>query len=344
MTDRRSLTEPIRSPILRQDGVEEKRLTPVVRDTRRAGSRRTAADAFFPLVMKRLFVAIMLTAVLPMAVGGDEVVAPNQAAIPNDAAIIAAYRSASDGYSSDEIILHDGRRHAWLTALDPDWMSYGEPWQSGTLLRLIGLRKAGKLPAMSRFRGAAVDPSIVPIAEIAARRVMDEHDVSTDELLCNDWLHDELQRYADEIVPGVDGYAIRKSVLRLRKSRRLRPELTLRVTDWHRSIATYSYADLDAAIDDGETITRGAGVYLFRDATGYLYIGEASDLRERLKQHLRRSDRLSLRQHLETIGNGDLTIELHTFDKDSPANRLDVRRAYESELIRSREPRLNVRP
>jgi hypothetical protein len=39
-----------------------------------------------------------------------------------------------------------------------------------------------------------------------------------------------------------------------------------------------------------------------------------------------------------------VTIELHIFPKTSPARKLTVRRAYESELIRSREPKFNVRP
>jgi hypothetical protein len=37
-------------------------------------------------------------------------------------------------------------------------------------------------------------------------------------------------------------------------------------------------------------------------------------------------------------------VELHAFDPDSKARSLTVRRAYESELIRSRKPRLNIAP
>ena len=61
-------------------------------------------------------------------------------------------------------------------------------------------------------------------------------------------------------------------------------------------------------------------------------------------QHLQSSDRLSLRKYLDTVADGSVTIELHTFGPKSPANELAIRRAYESEMIRSREPRLNVRP
>ncbi len=46
-----------------------------------------------------------------------------------------------------------------------------------------------------------------------------------------------------EMDPAADVYYFRKSVLRLRKTRRLEPELVLRVTDWRREILTLSLAE-----------------------------------------------------------------------------------------------------
>jgi hypothetical protein len=264
-----------------------------------------------------------------------------------DEAILLAYQSASAGFSSDEIILDDELREAFLFAIDPDWSARGDDWQTQTLLRLLSLRKAGKLPAIASKRGRAVDDSLIPIAEIAARSVLDESGASSDELLCDPRLRSQLHSLALSIDPMADSYAIRKAVLRLRKTRQLRPELTLRVADWDRVIEVHSLEQLTTALenaDAGNTISSGPGVYVFRDATGYLYIGEAINLRERLRQHLHESDRLSLRHYLNTVASGTVTIELHIFGPRSPANQLTVRRAYESELIRSREPRLNMRP
>jgi hypothetical protein len=261
-----------------------------------------------------------------------------------DEAIVSSYQSASGGFSTDEIIIQDDLRVTWLAAVDADWAARGDDWQTQALLRLLSLRKAGKLPAITSKRGPSIDESINPIAEIAARGVLDEHNVSSDELLCDPRLRKQLQAGAASIVPEVDPYAIRKAVLRLRKTRKLRPELTLRVADWHRSIETFSREELEAALKQPDRISRGAGVYLFRDATGYLYIGEAINLHQRLTQHLQGSDRLSLRSYLESVAAGNVTIELHSVGPESPANQLAIRRAYESELIRSREPRLNVRP
>ncbi len=230
-----------------------------------------------------------------------------------------------------------------MSAIDPQWQLRDNEWQTETLLRLISLRKAGKLPAAATKRGQAADDTLLPIAEIAVRKVMDEHQVSSDRLLCDQQLRKQLQHEAQQISGAVDGYELCKAVLQLRKSRRLRPELVLRVTDWKRNIEVLTLQQVDQGLAQG-AISTGPGVYLFRDKSGYLYIGEAVNLRTRLQQHLSNSDRLSLRQYLQGVADGEVTVELHTFDKQSPAKDLTVRRAYESELIRSRHPRLNVRP
>ena len=86
------------------------------------------------------------------------------------------------------------------------------------------------------------------------------------------------------------------------------------------------------------------GKPIFRDSTGYLYIGESSSLRHRVTQHLDHSDRKSLAHYLWEKGSRDITVELHVFAKDSPAKDKSRHRAYESELIKSRKPRFNIAP
>jgi predicted GIY-YIG superfamily endonuclease len=85
-------------------------------------------------------------------------------------------------------------------------------------------------------------------------------------------------------------------------------------------------------------------IYIFRDASGYLYIGESENLRARVTKHLDHSDRKSLARYLWQEGVGGVTVELHAFDPDSNARNKEMRRAYESELIHSRQPRLNIAP
>jgi excinuclease UvrABC nuclease subunit len=97
-------------------------------------------------------------------------------------------------------------------------------------------------------------------------------------------------------------------------------------------------------LKDTDIVPSGPGVYIFRDSTGYLYIGESANLRTRLAKHLDQSDSKSLAYYLRKNGVDTVTVELHAFDPDSNARLKEMRRAYESELIHSRKPRFNIAP
>ncbi len=86
------------------------------------------------------------------------------------------------------------------------------------------------------------------------------------------------------------------------------------------------------------------GIYIFRDETGFLYIGQSQNLQQRLAKHFEDSDRKNLTKYLSENSNGAIVVELHIFEEGSPAEKLSIREAYESELIRSRKPRLNIAP
>ncbi|WP_146534550.1 GIY-YIG nuclease family protein [Rubripirellula reticaptiva] len=258
--------------------------------------------------------------------------------------IVAAIGVASDGYSTDEILIRDELRSRFVDHLSA---SLGRPLardeERGAVLEMLKLRKAGKLNSFATRRGRPVNDSVAPIAEIAARVVGDRHRVSTDTLLADPTLREELQSEAELLRPGIDAYAVRKSVLGLRKKRALKPELVLQVADWDRTIETQTIEQLRDRLD-GASVSTGPGVYLFRSGDGYLYVGEASNLSARLTEHLGGSDRISLAEYLAGENAAGVSVEMHIFPADSPVKRVTVRRAYESELIRSRDPKFNVRP
>src|SRR5690606_36265563 len=95
-------------------------------------------------------------------------------------------------------------------------------------------------------------------------------------------------------------------------------------------------------IADPTVVPDGPGIYLFRDQSGVLYLGEASRLRRRVLTHLDHSDRKSLARYLWDNDIQDIEIELHSFASPGPCDKLDVRRDYEAELIKSRNPRFNL--
>jgi len=252
--------------------------------------------------------------------------------------VIEAFGMTADGWSVDEVVLHDERRRAFLEGCKSVGAEGDEKQLFETLLRV---RKGGRLEKRStRSERVSVEDYTIA-AEIAARRVGDERKVHFDEILCDPELLNRFDRIAGELSPEAENYLLRKAALRLRKSRQLRPELAVQANDWKVRIRDYTLDELTAQLSQ---VTSRPGIYIFRDASGYLYIGQTNNLRERLTHHLEQSDRDQLRRYLLEKSGVDLRIELHEFEDGSPGEKLAARRAYESELIRSREPRLNLAP
>ncbi len=251
-----------------------------------------------------------------------------------------AFEETHAGWSSDELLLQDTLNRRFIRRC-----LHELPMATTSELNwtLLNLRKAGKLRAKVSQRRRDNHQDYRHLAEIAARLLQVKHKVSTDRIMCNPGLRAEFNQTARQLANSVDPYLMRKAAFGLRKARQLRPELVLRVADWDRTITTH--AARDVARDGGDKLLPELpGVYIFRDATGYLYVGESKNLRDRIVKHLDESDRKSLAHYFASRGMAGITIEIHAFPANSRAQKVGIRRAYESELIASRKPRLNVRP
>lgn len=267
--------------------------------------------------------------------------------------VIEAFTRSHDGWSVDEVLLDDARRSRFLDACKSsslvEHVPETEERADQFCAALLHVRKrGGLLPKASRRAAPTEDleavsqDSLEAIAEIAARRLQDETGQHSDALLVSEDAREKFDQIAQRIAPNSSSYLLRKAALRLRKTRKLEPELLARVTDWKHEIFDFQLQQLAS---DLVQIPERPGVYVFRDTTGYLYIGQAANLRERLTSHLKGSDRKALAGYLATDSNADdVTVELHVFGEGSPGEKLQIRRAYESELIRTRSPRLNVSP
>jgi GIY-YIG catalytic domain len=174
---------------------------------------------------------------------------------------------------------------------------------------------------------------------LAARQMEDKYSLTIDRVFCHPQYRREFDEITAGIAPGVSNYLLRKAAFKLRKTRKLQPELIKRVADWGRKVESYP---ADQLIENLELIPRTPGVYIFSDRSGYLYIGEADSLRVRIAKHLDHSDRKALAHYFWEIGTKDLLVEFHGFDPDSEGKWTPNRRAYESALIRSRRPRFNI--
>ena len=196
---------------------------------------------------------------------------PPSAAV--EAIVTAAFGETHDGWSVDEMLLQDSLRGEFLKACAEKFRgevprTETEPTEDDFCAALLHLRKAGsRLPKSTRRGERQAAESVLTAAEIAARQLQDELDCHTDMILVDAAARAKFDEFAKSIAPDSDAYALRKAAIQLRKTRRLEPELLSRVTDWERTIREAPLADVRATLS---TVSEGPGVYIFRDATGYL--------------------------------------------------------------------------
>ncbi len=224
--------------------------------------------------------------------------------------VTAAFREVHDGWSSDDVVLKDDLNADFLAKCQeklPDVTAADCNWT------LLNLRKAGRLGVVARQRERTDHDDYQHAAEIAARYVMDKYEQSIDRLLCDPERRAEFDKVAVAVAPDVEPYQLRKAAFGLRKARRLQPELVVRIADWDKQVVQWPAADIVA---DGKLVPDAPGIYIFRDSTGYLYIGEASSLKHRVNQHLDHSDRKSLAHYLWEKENRVITVELHVLTTD----------------------------
>ena len=285
--------------------------------------------------------APLLFIILANALFGNAELTGQQARTDRDQlkrVVIDAFKLVHRGFSSDEVILQTGLNDAFIAACN-ERLPGIDPFQFNWTL--LNLRKAGKLPIATTKRVQSSQDDVTPIAEMCARMMEDKHGKSIDRLISDPETRQQFDDASKAIDQYIDPVLVRRAAFRLRKTRQLKPELITRIADWGRVVSELKASDI---AKHPEIVPDTPGIYIFRNADGYLYIGEAKNLRARLTQHLGNSDRRSLANYFESQGINRVIVEVHSFDPDSRIKEVMIRRAYESELIRSRKPRFNIRP
>lgn len=252
--------------------------------------------------------------------------------------VAKAFEQVHDGWSSDAVILDPELNRRFIAACleqRGDLKEFDCNWT------LMNLRKAGQLTTRATRRAPRNSAAGLAVAEIAARGVVDRHQTILDRIFCDPELRAEFDQIVKTLDPELEIYAARSAAMQLRKQRQLQPELIARIADWGRKVEMFSYQQL---ADHPELIPPLPGIYIFLDASGYLYIGQSDNLNARLKTHFRESHNFSLAEYLQGQLSERVMIELHSFPADSRAKETMIRRAYESELIGSRKPRFNILP
>ncbi len=245
--------------------------------------------------------------------------------------VLDAFAEVRQGFSVDRVIADPGLNSRFLDSC----LRRGLTDQPVDLnLSLFNVRKRGGLPRSTRRTVFRNQDGFAFAAEIAIRSLERKHHTTLDRVLCDPSLTAEFDSVAMEIAPGFTPLEYRWAALCLRKNNRLKPEIV------GRAVPTTTLGPMAVSTIDISQIPTQQGVYILTTRENVLYIGEARNLRARLKKHLEHSDNKLLARHIWEFGKADLLIEYHVLPPDT---RTDVRRAMELELIRSRRPVFNIR-
>ena len=204
-------------------------------------------------------------------------------------------------------------------------------------LALLNARKGGHFSECERSRQTRFrDEEEYAFASEISVRFLERRDGTTlDRVICSPEKASEFDELAERLAPGYTSLQYRWAALSLRKRRALKPEQMSHVVASEK-VKIDRVEDLVI-----EEVTVNQGLYVFTDSESKktLYVGEASNLRNRLRKHLEHSDNRWLARWLWEHGTGDIWVELHELPHSTSKK---ARKALEYELIQSRRPEFNV--
>jgi len=255
-------------------------------------------------------------------------------------AVKYAFCASHDGVSTDELLCDDeklGRFDAFVQ----QWAGAEAITVTVTEARhlLLNLRKSGKLGPVVEKRYRGNHDSYKYVAETAARIAEDRHRTTVDRILCDPLMRSDFDGVAQQFQTVATPKDIRLAAMSLRKAKQLQPLVAQKLLPPTR-IIRLSVSVIRA---DGSQVPRVPGTYVFGTSSQCLYVGEADELHRRVvKEHCVHSDRQLLAQHLWQHGPNDVYVEIRSYEGVADAQRKQIRRALEAELIETRRPAFNI--
>ncbi len=215
-------------------------------------------------------------------------------------ALVGAFANVNRGYSVDRVVVDPVLNENFQKECDRLSIEGSHRDRNRLLFRL---RKAGM------FKRAGITTSketLMPwselspyifASEIAWRKILDRFDLSLDEILCDDRIAAQFDAIAAQFAPGYTPFEYRWGAMKLRKegmnartrAKNFRKELKVRKLN-----ESVSLRELDI-----EQVPEGPGVYgiaLAGERPKFLYAGEATQLRSRIRRHFETDQLRSLWQ------------------------------------------------
>lgn len=246
--------------------------------------------------------------------------------------VSAAFFAIHDGWSTERVVVDPEMN---LKFID-ECRRGGLQAEAARCNRILwNLRKTGRLrsPKLKRIRIADHDQYAFA-AEISIRMLEHRDAVTLDDVLCDPIRVAEFDRLCEQLAPGFAPLLYRTAALSLRKRSRLKPELLSRIVAPEIAVRAPTKGLVVNDLPDR------AAIYQFMCEDGLLYVGETEHLRSRIRQHLNHSDNRDLARWLWDNTDRAMFIEYHVLPEGTASR---TRKAIELELIRSRNPRFNVR-
>ena len=242
-----------------------------------------------------------------------------------------AFLRACDGYSPDRVIADPEMNRRFLTECSDLGLTAPPVHLNRALLNL---RKQGALRGLlSRRTSFSNEDEYRFASEMTARHLERRESQTLDRIICDPHLATEFDTLAAAIAPGFATLQYRWAALNLRKARRMRPELLVQVVP-PTAVHVFRVKELQS-----NQLPSQQGLYLFYTPSELLYVGESHCLRSRLDKHLDHSDNKLLARWIWEFGIDQLFLEVQTY-ADEVSTR--IRKALETEVIRSRRPLFNI--
>jgi len=204
-------------------------------------------------------------------------------------------------------------------------------------IELMNLRKQGKLKDCPTRNRKKPDPNRNRYlnAVLNAMRIIERQlGKNVDDVICDPATQSQFDAMIQFLSPGASQFETQYAALSLRKTNQLQPEPIGQII---RSVTSNIIAltELDQRIKE---VPERPGVYIFFDDQITQYVGKADKLRHRINQHI---STWSYRELIRRIHEGRQSKTFVAYHELPVTLTPKELRAYETELIRSRNPEHN---
>jgi hypothetical protein len=245
-----------------------------------------------------------------------------------------AFQQVRDGRSPEYVICDATLNESFLAAARRLGVQSSDAKINTTL---INLRKQSKLKDCPTKHRKKPDPNrrrYLNAVLNAIRLVERQFGKNVDDVICDPDTLAQFDAMIQFLSPGTSAFESQYAALSLRKSNQLKPEPVGQVI---RAVGSkmLSLSDLEDRIAE---MPEKTGVYIFFDSDTTLYAGKADNLRKRIATHISTWSFCELIRQMRKGQRPQAFVVFHELPVTISARELA---AYETELIRSRDPEHN---